>query len=267
MKNYFKQNGAVQRAAAVKASAVIAIIALVAVIGFSMTACGGDGDGGGGGDGDGYMGSTLTITDGKVYKQAYNGVNGFEYIPYNGTIPGLNYVRATNYSTLESGSFPLSSVFNGANSITLADGKLKISLGTPKPAFTSNLTFLYLSAIPGITVSPQDAKLFSLSAISDSSEQNENRNELSLYGFEGSNKISYMYADKNVSVNGTFTQKTDGSSITSHYSMNLKAGWNTVVTSSAETNNSRETWLKTEKPSADDNKWLLIGRAANGEDD
>ncbi|MDR2718431.1 MAG: hypothetical protein LBB89_10290 [Treponema sp.] len=55
------------------------IIALVAVIGFSMTACGGDDDGGGGGGGGGGSGGKFTLTG---IPSEYNG----KYALYRGYI-------------------------------------------------------------------------------------------------------------------------------------------------------------------------------------
>jgi len=98
-----------------KALKLLAVTALAAVIGLSMAGCPpplpDDGE-------DGSLGDTLTIAGAQVYGWDVDKPGS----PYTGTIEGLNYI----------GNRLLTDVINGTPSVTLTNGILNVTLGTPK---------------------------------------------------------------------------------------------------------------------------------------
>jgi len=85
----------------------LGIIALVAVIGFSMAACGGDDDGGGGGGGGG---GGLTITG----LSAYNG----KYVFAGADVPDIIAADTINFQTA---SITLGKINNGSVNLKVWD--------------------------------------------------------------------------------------------------------------------------------------------------
>jgi len=135
-------------------SKVLGIIALVTVIWFSMTACGGNEDDCSGGLPD----STLTITDAQVYLWN-NDFTTAQYVKYTGTVSNLKYVEVVN-SNGKSDRKPLNELIDGNPSVTLINGKLSITLGKPK---ASSLQNFFSTIPPGVTVSTTGVKIFFIS--------------------------------------------------------------------------------------------------------
>jgi len=221
------------------------VIALIAVIGFSMSACGGGGsdddDINGGDDiigGDGWMGSTLKITNAQVYK-----LQNYVYdtlIEFTGSDPNLNYIDFFNGEDISLKS--LNELIEGNPTVTLTSGKLNITLGKPKASSLQNW-----SSGSGITVSTTNVKVFEIySFYSDPRGYNTIQISQTRSRIDGQDWVIYMYVDKNVKISGKNTYGND--SVT--YAMNLKAGWNSVIHSTRYLPDGVDTTYQTRMPDA-----------------
>ena len=235
MKNRFKMFG---------------FIAIAAVIGFSMAACGGDDNDGGGGNGS--FGNTLTITNAQVYSVDFTDSN-IQLIEFTDTVQDLNYVQVLGSSD-DSGSVlkSLNELIDGNPTVTLINGKLNVTLGTPK---TSSLQNLDTGTMPqGITVSKTGVKAFFLERFYNiSSDQSVSQYRTDSHVFT---RIIYIYSNKDVNINGTYTAYTDRDneySYTVTYAINLKTGWNSVIETPNQT---REITFWAGTPTADC-KWVI----------
>jgi len=242
---------------------------LVITLVFAMTAVGcvedpTDGSGGGdeddliGGDeddligGDGSMGSTLTITNTQVY--SINWSNGAT-IQFDGTVQGLTCIGVVSRDATTVFDEPklLNNFIDGNPTVTLTNGKLNITLGTPK---ASSLNDLNASTMPsGITVSTTGVKTFSISSICNSSGDTDvlQYQPYIVYSLERYPRVlvTYTYSNKDVNISG---KSTDAMS-TYTYAMNLKAGWNSVIQTITE-GTSLSVIRKTGKP-PDDCTWIV----------
>jgi hypothetical protein len=200
--------------------------------------------------GDGSMGSTLTITNAQVY--SINWSNGAT-IQFDDTVQGLTCKGVVTRDAMSDEPKPLNNLIDGNPTVTLINGKLNITLGTPK---ASSMDDLNTSTMPsGITVSTTGVKMFSISSICDSSG---NTSVLQYqpyieYSFERYPRVlvTYIYSNKDVNISG---KSTDPMS-TYTYAMNLKAGWNSVIQTITE-GTSFSVITKTGKPPADC-KWMV----------
>jgi hypothetical protein len=179
----------------------------------------------------------------------------YTYSPSTETVTGLIYIyAATEDDTDESPK--ITDVINSPTTVTLTDGKLNVSLGTPKNTALINLAAMF-SGSSGITVSQSDAKIFlfyGFSTTSNSSSDTKTIYQLAKdYNDIG---VFYFYSDKDVNITGRQTQTDEYGTYTSIYAMNLKTGWNSVITTSTETISGYNSIYRTEKPSAD-YKWVL----------
>jgi len=232
------------------------LIALVAVIGFSMATCGG-----GGHDdddiigGDGSMGSTLQIINAQVYTRNMYGPYGPSDVTFTDTVSNLNYIDFFNGEEFSRKS--LNELIEGNPIVMLTSGKLNITLGKPK---ASSLQNYYNWSEPGITISTTNVKGFSIDGFYNGTEGYSNINVSQFQNETNGNYsyISYTYVDKTVSISGT--SSAYGETVT--YAMNLKAGWNSVILSHKTTvdwttgNNIYETTIQTGTPNAN-HKWYV----------
>ena len=235
-------------------SKLFGFIALVAVIGFSMSACGGD-DNDGGGGGNGSLGNTLTITNAQVYSEDSND----QLVEFTGTVQNLNYVEVKNknrdgdFSVLKS----LNELIDGNPTVTLINGKLNVTLGTPKASSLENFDTSELP--PGITVSTTGVKVFIINIFYDSPTWNDNRVMQSTYypSFDPSRDthmhVNYIYSNKDVNISGTYIY--DEYSFTYTYAMNLKAGWNSVLETTKDIEGGFLSYKTGTPPS--DCKWII----------
>jgi hypothetical protein len=220
-----------------KSRSVLAI-ALVVVIGFSMTACDVDGGGGGGGGGGGYLGSSLTLS-GPVYTQDVNieaimsgSGDMFKYTPYKGP--------------------PSVFTSNVGGSGSISNGKMSFSVGAPDPSFLEPFERNDL-AIMGdydiyrdASVSPSNVNGVSLD-LTDYASIDLSRMNMIVNTSTGSRTVemvNYIYYDRDCTVTATGGKATDSSSGVSvtitfpNLNIKFKKGWNTLyikITSSSTT--------------------------------
>jgi hypothetical protein len=188
MKNLFKTLG---------------IIALVAVIGFTMTACPPEPKV------QDVVGATLSLID--------------KPVTIDSSATGCS---ATNFGYLYVDDFippdPLSDYINGSPSVTLSGNKLTVKLGAVN---STELYSIYSSSsYNGVTKTPSDAKGFSIG---------EFDNETGYYylqiwnGSDSTNGQAYLvYMDKDVTLSGT---RTSGSTTYTYNNVSLKQGWNYLI--------------------------------------
>jgi len=191
---------------------VIGIIALIAVIGFSFTAC--EDDDGSDGGGSPYLGQTPTLS-GKVYVDKYDKVN-FK----------INHEEYKGNHTVSADGL--------AEEGTITNGQLSFTLGIPENLGDLHDLFFYDDY--DLTVSPNTAKGYSLNLYADR-DLSKCNHELSGTKEEGKEIyefVGYLYVDKDVTISGkgkTTTTDEDGfiiTRITKDFSLALKAGWNTI---------------------------------------
>jgi hypothetical protein len=226
-------------------------IALIAIIGLSFAACGDGGEEGNGGN-NGSLGATLTISNAQVYTIDYENLETeIAYIPFGGTVTGLNYVYVPDPTGEDGEIKPLNEVFNGANAVTLVNGKLSISLGTPKAS--AMISFEYVKTLnPTLAISNSAANYYGFAGITD---EDDNKSIIT------NGEVLYMYADRNVSVRGTVVEddEYDGGAATVVYAMDLKTGWNTVILTETKVNGQTVgSTIKTGKPAGNE-KWIYLG--------
>jgi len=221
----------------------LGLIALAAVIGFSLAACGGDDDddnsGGGNGGGNGSLGNTLTITDVQVYSMDWDENGILQFKPFTGTVANLNYVRVSGrvYKSLNE-------LIDGNPTVTLVNGKLNVTLGMPKASSLENF-----NPHPSVSVSTTGVKIFSIQDFCGDHLYNDaSVSQVRTDGQDGG--AIYWYSNKDVNINGKYTDEYDGVVIT--VAMNLKAGWNSIIGISTGTGLS----FKTGMPNTD-YKWML----------
>jgi hypothetical protein len=181
---------------------LLGIIAIVAVIGFSFTACD---DGNGGGGNQDVMGATLRLYDKPVTVDS-------RAMDCTATDFGYNLTSFTPRETE-----PLSNIISGTPKLTIANSKLTIELDAPKNTALVPLAEVY-EPYPGTTLTPADAKYFFLLDFYESTGIYYLRCDNASDG----NMAQFFYVDKNVTVNGT-----DNSSGQNYvFDVTLQAGWN-----------------------------------------
>jgi len=126
---------------------------------------------------------------------------------------------------------------------TYANGGFTITL----PA-TPNAKYLqaFEEAPASINVSDKNAKAMSLSLVASNSAGN-NSSDL-IYGKVGSNsytRVAFMYADRDVTITGSYKEEEDGYTYEEHDNVSLKRGWNRVYVTVTETETSEKAELTT----------------------
>jgi len=226
---------------------VLGIIALVAVIGFLVAACGDGSDDSGGGSA--FLGDTLNLS-GQVYKMKYNP---------NGT---TTYTEYKDYLTLSD---------DNGGSATITGGKLSYSIETPNNLETFDNYYFY--DYDNVTISDTSAKYFSLDfyirdddtgTYYDLFKGNIAVNIGNTSGTQTYENVNYWYVDKDVTISGkgkTETGTEDGYTYTyktNNFSLALKKGWNAVyqktVFSYTATSSTGTRTVSLKNPSL---KWLL----------
>ena len=241
MKNVLKRFGNLTQARSAKVPLVI--IALVAVIGFSFAACGGD-SGGGGDDPSPYLGDTVTISGEQVYMW-----NESEKL-----------IKFEDNLTIKD---------TGGGKGAIANGKLTFTIGTPTDLKDISESFFKSNDWDDIKYEPSDAKWFYLDLqITDSNEYNvvgkENESGTLNNGWwEG---VYYTYVDRDVTITGKGktlpNYDPDHYEKTEDYNLSLKKGWNAVCEKESWKGTTDTTSLSLRNPK--NAKWVV---SDNGEFD
>jgi hypothetical protein len=212
------------------------IIALVAVIGFSMAACGGGGGGGGGGGsgGSGALGKSLSLS-GQVYTEEMNldgiisgkGGSLYKYTPFTGSVYALtSTVGGTG------------SITNGKLSFTvgaLPDSELQV-IGSGGDALDLGEYFTG-DIYKDLKVTPADTKSMGL----DFDELSKMKMDLQMKGTSYSmnmEMVIYVYVNQDcviTATGGTATMTGAGSVMggsmimkAANMNLSLKEGWNVM---------------------------------------
>jgi len=248
----------------------LGVIALIAVIGFSMVACdNGSGDNGGntggtGGDGTNPSGGTevvggdngdkLEITGAQVYYSIEDQNGTFSYKPYTRDFT-LTYNGVT------------ATVTGGKLSFTIDETQITNNLAT----WTSIQNSLYYTGdYDTVTPSNPTAKYFILASFSGSVENNYYSLKKENQAFSGNTRsfesVMYVYVDNAVTINGTGKTEEitydDGVTNTmksEDFSLALKKGWNVVCTKEVfnKTSGTNTTTMSVSNPSH--LRWVLEG--------
>jgi len=215
------------------------IIATITDFSISLVKDSGNGTpGGGGSGGDGWLGNTLTITNAQVYE--YDDVKD-TFSPSNKTVTGLSYV-VHDYSIKS-----LTEIINGSSSVTLKNGKLNISMGTPKASALT--TFDNIVGSSGINSS---AKIFRFLSIYNN--LNFDDDTIGILQISESGLIEYWYCDRDVNISAKFIYEDDRAT---SYALNLKTGWNSVIPSyKLESEGNYIETIITGKPSSN-SRWIM----------
>jgi len=186
-------------------------IALAAVIGFSIAACGdgGNDDNGGGGGGG--------ITGGEIAQGAAVDTGD---INTGGTGLTFEKVAVWNSTTFKEEFLPISDDVPGT-SITVKDGKLNMKFGTPKDEVLQDQ---WKDAPNTITLNPTGgAKGFEAYTFSTSDETYI----LRLKGTTDDEFAGFVYLDRDLTVTGTATYNFGGEVTTiQNFNYSFKKGWN-----------------------------------------
>jgi len=172
----------------------------------------------------------LKVNNAQVYKAIYPtcGVP-IQFEKTNETIAGLNYIlyRVFENTSDDAPIKSLADLIDGEQTVTLTNGKLNVSVGTPKSTALMNIDSLK-TLYPDIAISTNNAKIFVVNGFI---------NNIDFYNgdfFEqraDNGFIRYWYSDKAVNISGSVDQlEADGNiDYTIVFAMNLKVGWNTVL--------------------------------------
>jgi len=178
------------------------VIALVAVIGFSMAACKNDDDG----DPEGTInGSSIASGAPVTIPEEAKSQTDFSYLSYEG---GGGMIK------------PLNTIINEPASVKITNGKIDINLGTPKSESLDSIS--EWAEATGLTINPNDAKTFfggQRFCTSDGSYL--------LVCIKGNSGFALLvYADKDVTIKG---KATTGNGFIDDYDASLKKGWNYLI--------------------------------------
>jgi hypothetical protein len=213
-----------------KIAKLFGIIALVAVIAFSMAACGdpddeNNGNGNGNGNGGGGVGDTSAPTpEGKYYHEDNLVLSGQVYLEdyYTGSYTPFN-------DDLE-----IRNVHGGSGQVT--GGMLSYSIGVPPYLIPLNDYFEGLfDDYEDLTVSREaNSYLVENLPISTLYYGSLKRVKVIIGEKYSSEQVFYLYVDNDVTISGkgwTVTEKEGGMTITGtlgNLNLQLKEGWNTV---------------------------------------
>jgi predicted small secreted protein len=187
-------------------------------------------------DNNGFLGAALALSGMRVYKDEYLDHIGYAYVPFYGTVDGLNTIYL-NDDEGERDYFTLDEIFDGTNSVTLTGGNLSINLGTPKSFALKNIMDDFDDEVPfNLTIDNPNAKYFTLS--SNIYHEDDSK------WIECNDGVTYMYVDRDVTISGSGSLGGDGWA-TAVVNMNLKTGWNSVIQISEETSDSYKVTMKT----------------------
>jgi len=184
------------------------IIALVAVIGFSMAACGDEGNGGGTIDGSTISSGTQVNYPEKTPAEAKSQTDFSYIINKEG---GVNVV------------YPLSNFINPNEpaSVKITNSKLDIKLGTPKSEHLFSIGNNSEDWV-GVTITPFDAKVF---MVDDESGFFTSNGNYQLYCIQNElNSASLIYADKAVTI-----KTVNEYNKTVIFDVSLQKGWNYLI--------------------------------------
>jgi len=194
------------------------IIAIAAVIGFWAVSCG-DNDGGGG---------TFTLEAEVVYDPSIENLTEAK--------------KATDFSFIH--GYEVSYFLDGTPSVKISSNKVTINLGTPKAAYLE--TFNYI----GLTVNPNNAKIFSMGTIGPF--HTSDRKYVLECRKDENNFAVLVYVDRDVTIKGTLT----GEEWTDIYNVSLKKGWNFLISSYNEETNTDTLTSSTTQPNGF--KWTVV---------
>ena len=249
MKNVLKRFGNLTQARSAKVPLVI--IALVAVIGFSFAACGGD-SGGGGDDPSPYLGDTVTISGEQVYMW-----NESEKL-----------IKFEDNLTIKD---------TGGGKGAIANGKLTFTIGTPPVGVLKNIKDIFNWGLEdedeyyfdgyynNIKYEPSDAQCFLLRLnISGSSDYSYvDRGDVSGSDKKGWEEIvDYVYVDKDVTITGKGTTGSHGNGddesdwTTKDFNLPLKKGWNAMYWKSSWEGTTETETMSLRNPK--NSKWFLV---------
>jgi len=206
MKNYVKWFG---------------IIALVVIVGFSMTACptGDNDDGGNNGGGNAVIGAKLELS-GQVYTMTFNQTN------YTVTFPEYK------------GNLTLSDGNGGTATIT--GGKVNYTIETPNNLLASDFDDLFYG-YDNVTANVSNVKWFRLDFYkNDANTYYSLRKNNTVYNLGNTSgtatfeSVRYVYVDKDVTISGKGKTQNSGTqtSKTNDFSLALKEGWNALYSKS-----------------------------------
>jgi hypothetical protein len=188
------------------ASKILSIIALAAVIAFTMTTCG---DGGGGGSNNGNNNNNGTTGgDGNVETLNLSGMP----VEFDTGLNAADFEGA-DFSYNEWTGDHLSKYIDGDASVTIKSGKVNIKFGLPKSFIMENLNLG-----DGVTVTPSDVKCSDGIQYFCTSDRKYNMECIK----DDDNSASFIYVDKDVTINGT-----ENSAIWNN--VVLKKGWNFIL--------------------------------------
>jgi len=221
---------------------LIGIIALVAIIGFTMTGCGGDDDdklppAGNGSVTFPLTGSVYTwVEDEKLVKYFGDEIN-FDYFLY----------WVEDEDDYEDILIQLSDLGSGTWEVKVSsNGSLSLTLGTPNDDILDDI-----SNISGLSVT-SGLKIFKMPHFGDPGVSYLEWQRQDDYAL-----VEFVYANKNGKVNGKFEAEYDNDEAVYLFNWDLKQGWNTVIFTEKR-NEKTNTWTITSVTGKPDNsfRWM-----------
>jgi len=222
------------------------IAAMVVAIGFSMAACPNPG----GGDGGNSTPTTSIVSGVQVY-------NWDGSTPFNGSAGLTTYTDSKDFSYVN-GSGGSITDYVPNSSVKVTDGKLTLTLGTPKESILA----VFSEQLPsGITFNPSTTKAcpplgwfytFDDSLALECYKKYESSSPRKYV------KAFFVYVDRDVIINGTGSETYESSYTTTMTFTNcsLKKGWNYLI-GTVNNNDSSDTTNYTTSQSLSDFTWVV----------
>ena len=202
------------------------VIALVAVIGFSMAACPSPTGGSRGGSSGGTTGGSSggTTGGGSSGNTGSTIVSGAD-VTYAADAEAAKSITDFSYLYSRTKPIPLSQYINNPASVTIKDSKLDIKLGKPKSTSFVPVSNWFFGS--GITITPSDAK-----CVMEDDGLSTSDGTYGLVCIKGNvygtaDIVWLISVDKDVTIKG---KNTDGT-----YDVSLKKGWNYLLVTTTGT--------------------------------
>jgi uncharacterized repeat protein (TIGR02543 family) len=171
-------------------------------------------------------GSFTTINGADVYEYGWNDLTGYTLTKVTGSSYNGSY--AYTYGgyddvTGEPNFVPFTDFLSSAT-VNINNGKLTVNLGTPMAQYLNSIEDMMEDART-LSISNRNAKMFTLYSFC-------NQDGISLdYESSDNSYIMLCYVNTNVTITGIVTEYDKGDTYTQIYALNLRQGWNYVITS------------------------------------
>ena len=237
-----------------KMNKMIEIAGMTLAIVLALAACSNPAGGGGKDNGGSGGGGTTVIAQGIQVKATPDNGSTFTDSTFTGDFGNCNYSSRT-----EGGSYyyhvdPITQ-YAPDSSIKVTNGKLTMTLGVPKAEYLFDMDSEFSGS--GITISPSGAKCYAFIGFWTSDGEHD------LWCLKDRSALLEVlaYVDRDVNINGTGTDTSDGTTYIYTVNYSLKKGWNYVTYESRDSGGSTVEVKQTSSPTLPTGyNWVIFDR-------